>query len=130
MGIAGYNKCYLNRQIIVLLSGLGVPDEVFLRMQEQHLAKLGNLLTREKSLHMLGTFYQHISNIQGSGISLVEEPFFRSLRHAIYNQRLHQLTFQSRIFVPDGQVMMGVVDETGKLEYGQIFLQSSRVRFK
>ena len=31
---------YLNRQIIVLLSCLGVPDDVFLKLQEEALERL------------------------------------------------------------------------------------------
>lgn len=37
-------RLYLNRQVITLLSGLGIPDEVFLGLQEKMLLDIADML--------------------------------------------------------------------------------------
>jgi len=44
---------HLNRQFIVLLSGLGVPDQVFLELQQQHFDRLSKMLDDRDSALML-----------------------------------------------------------------------------
>ena len=41
---------YLNHQIIMLLSNLGVPDEIFLDLQQKVLDKLAGLIERVEQL--------------------------------------------------------------------------------
>nr|CAD1826741.1 unnamed protein product [Ananas comosus var. bracteatus] len=53
------------------------------------------------------------------------EPFLSMLLQAYRATRLLELRTKSRIFVPKGRAMMGCLDETRKLEYGQVFIQIS-----
>ena len=39
--------------------------------------------------------------------------------------KLLELRTKTRIFIPDGRAMMGCLDETRTLEYGQVFVQFS-----
>ncbi|EFO21905.2 RNA dependent RNA polymerase [Loa loa] len=65
--------------------------------------------------------------LHSSGITFTNEPFFRSLLIAIhrYNIKLH--LSKSKIFLPAsmGHTMYGVVDDTGLLQHGQVFIQYS-----
>lgn len=79
-----------------------------------------------------------------SGISLTREPFFRSLLLAVYRysigQQLVKVTklsnsvfakshrFKLKIPMPadKGRTLYGVIDESGVLQYGQVFVQYSR----
>jgi len=40
---------HLNRQVIVLMSGLGVPNQAFFALQDNMLQQLANMLIRENS---------------------------------------------------------------------------------
>ena len=42
-------RLHLNRQVIVLMSGLGVPDQVFFALQDNMLKELADMLIREDS---------------------------------------------------------------------------------
>lgn len=41
-------RLHLNRQVITLLSGLGIPDEVFLGLQEKMLLDIADMLLYNK----------------------------------------------------------------------------------
>lgn len=125
---------YLNRQCIILLSGLGVPDESFISLQDNMLRSLALMLLFETVA--LDTL--HHANIPGglkitplsrSGVNFTREPFFRSLLMAIYKSRLGDLLRRARIALPEthGRLLMGVIDETDSLEYGQVFVRYSKL---
>ena len=55
------------------------------------------------------------------------EPFLRSILRALYRRRLDDLLRRAGIEIPDdqGRLMMGTVDETSTLEYGEVFVRYS-----
>ncbi|GFP95460.1 RNA-dependent RNA polymerase 2 [Phtheirospermum japonicum] len=119
--------CYLNREIITLLSTLGVEDEVFLAMQEVQLQKLGGILTdNEAAINVLestdgGEMKGVLIRMLLHGFGARNEPYLaRVLRSHLENQML-DLRSRCRVFVPKGRVLVGCLDETGILEYGQVF---------
>ncbi|XP_061186848.1 uncharacterized protein LOC133194972 [Saccostrea echinata] len=124
-------RLHLNRQIITLLSGLGIPDEIFLDLQEKMLVDLSDMLLYDmKALQRiqqvaLDINFQELSN---KGVSFVREPFFRSLLLGMFQQRLYDMKMRSRIQIPldKGRYMMGTSDETQSLQYGQVFIQYSK----
>lgn len=64
-----------------------------------------------------------------NGVSLTTEPYFKSLLCALYKERIHRLLMKSRILLPvtEARLMMGVMDETGTLQAGQVFVQYSHM---
>ena len=60
-------------------------------------------------------------------LSTTSEPFLRSLLLQIYNDQLDELLHKTRIEIPanSGRLMMGTVDETGMLQYGQVYVRYS-----
>ncbi|GMY18195.1 probable RNA-dependent RNA polymerase 1 [Fagus crenata] len=54
------------------------------------------------------------------------EPFLSMMLQTIRASKLMELRFKSRIFIPNGRCMMGCLDETRTLKYGQVFVQISR----
>jgi hypothetical protein len=67
-------QLYLNRQVITLMSGLGVPDSVFLSLQERMLFDLADMMIYEdkamQAISQVGTpFYYELSSLT---IPLVE----------------------------------------------------------
>ena len=70
-----------------------------------------------------------VTALSRSGVKFTQEPFFRSLLLAIYKSRLGDLLRRARIAIPEthGRLLMGVIDETGFLQYGQVFVRYSKL---
>lgn len=58
------------------------------------------------------------------------EPFLSMMLQTYRVSRLFELRTKSRIYVPKGRALMGCLDETGILEYGEVFVQVSCIRDK
>ncbi|CAK8563059.1 unnamed protein product [Lathyrus sativus] len=123
--------CFLNREIISLLSTLGVKDEALLALQEDQLQLLGKMLTdREAALDVL----ESLSGADSKSILVKmlhgfyepnSEPYLSMMLKAHYAYQLSDLKSRCRIFVPKGRVLIGCLDETGILNYGQVFIRIS-----
>ena len=90
-------RLYLNRQAITLLSGRGIKDNVFKKLQEDMLYDLGRMFFyNDKAAESLSTrASQQISinyrKIAEAGISLTTEPFFRGLLLAVYRNSIGEI---------------------------------------
>ncbi|CAL9150062.1 probable RNA-dependent RNA polymerase 1 [Musa acuminata AAA Group] len=127
-----YQPCFLNRQLITLLSTLGVEDEVFERKMEEAVNDLDRILSdperaREAvQLMSPGERTSILRELLLCGYKLDAEPFLSMLLQAFRASRLLELRTKARIFIPQGRAMMGCLDETASLEYGEVFVQVSR----
>lgn len=74
-----------------------------------------------------GINYQSLVNV---GVSLTTEPYFKSLLCALYREKIHGLLSKARILLPvsEARLMMGVMDETGVLGPGQVFVQYTVIK--
>jgi RNA-dependent RNA polymerase len=121
--------CYLNREIISLLSTLGVEDEVFEAMQQEQLCLLRKMLTsREAALNVLESL--NGSNSRNILVKMLlqgyepnQEPYLLMMLQAHYENLLSDLKSRCRIFVPKGRILIGCMDETGILNYGQVYVR-------
>ncbi|KAJ4974442.1 hypothetical protein NE237_007616 [Protea cynaroides] len=131
-----YQPCFLNRQLISLLSTLGVKDHIFQEKQRQAVDELDAILTNplraQEVLELM--FPGESSNILKEmlicGYKPSSEPFLSMMLQAIRALKLQELRTKTRIFVPCGRSLMGCLDETRTLEYGQVFVQVSRIGHK
>ena len=124
---------YLNRPLISILEQLKVEPRVFLGMLMENLKSLANSLVCECSALNL---FQNASSLCipyeklfASGIPFLSEPIFRQIVDCLIPHRIKELKSKARIKVPmnRGRIAFGVLDETGSLEYGQIFAKLSNV---
>ena len=53
------------------------------------------------------------------------EPFLSMMLQTFRASKLLDLRVKTRIFIPSGRLMMGCLDETNTLEYGEVFVQYS-----
>ncbi|XP_078314526.1 uncharacterized protein LOC144617504 isoform X2 [Crassostrea virginica] len=125
-------RLHLNRQVITLLSGLGVSDNVFLSLQEDMLFSLADMMMYDKeAIKALSglSLNLKLKELQRRGIIFVREPFFRSLLITVYKCKIRDLMRKARIQLPfeKGRIMMGTLDDTGQLEYGEVFVQYSEI---
>ncbi|PIA29089.1 hypothetical protein AQUCO_06300045v1 [Aquilegia coerulea] len=104
-----FQPCFLNRQLITLLSTLGVQDQVFEKKQRE----AGNVNVLREMLMC--------------GYKPDAEPYLSMMLQIVHTSKLLELRKKSRICISDGRSLMGCLDETRTLEYGQVFVQVSRV---
>ena len=128
---ARFKPAYLNRQIILLLHGLGVPDTVFLELQQ------GMILQAKRSMDDEDSAIKFIQQYNDQGIysdlismlerkiKIKEEPYLQSMLHSIYTSFVADIKERARIFAPDSALLMGVIDEYGVLEYEQVYIRIS-----
>jgi RNA-dependent RNA polymerase len=127
-----YQPCFLNRQIITLLSSLGVKDQVFQKKQEDIVDQLNAMLTdslsSQEALELMfpGGMTKVLKEMLLCGYKPDTEPFLSMMLRTFRASKLMDLRLKSRIFIPNGRCMMGCLDETRTLKYGQVFVQISR----
>lgn len=130
LNVAEYIPGYMNRQVILILSGLGVSDEAFDRLQDEQLTYLARmLLDQPQTISAIQTFVraEFVRKMSFSApLSYSSEPFFRDILLSVYKKQLSDLLTKSRIFNPRGRILMGTVDETGTLAADEVFIQCSR----
>lgn len=121
--------CYLNREIVTLLSTLGVKDETLEALQQEQLNLLGKMrMNREAALNVLENLNGFDSKnvlvgMLQHGYEPNLEPYLSMMVQAHYENLLTDLKTRSRIYVPNGRVLIGCLDESGILNYGQVFLR-------
>ncbi|XP_042500578.1 probable RNA-dependent RNA polymerase 1 [Macadamia integrifolia] len=128
-----YQPCFLNRQIISLLSTLGVKDRIFQEKQRQAVDELDAILTNplraQEALELMspGENSNVLKEMLMCGYEPNNEPFLSMMLQAFRAAKLQELRTKTRIFVPNGRSLMGCLDETRTLEYGQVFVQVSSI---
>ncbi|XP_020584591.1 probable RNA-dependent RNA polymerase 1 isoform X2 [Phalaenopsis equestris] len=126
-----YQPCFLNRQLITLLSTLGVCDNIFEKKQNEIVDQLDNILSDAHSAMEAVEFMTPgettnvLKEMLMCGYKPDSEPFLSMMLQTYRASRLFELRTKSRIFVQKGRAMMGCLDETRKLEYGEVFVQVS-----
>ena len=112
---------FLNRQIITLLSTLGVPDSVFRQMQNAMLHNLDRILTHsDVAYEVVRTCCPEHGSTAGmmlsAGFAPTNEPHLRAMLLAIRSSLMQGLLEKERISVPKGRWLVGCLDELGILE--------------
>ncbi|XP_010489800.1 PREDICTED: RNA-dependent RNA polymerase 1-like [Camelina sativa] len=124
-----YQPCFLNRQLITLLSTLGVKDEVFLTKQREVVEQFSSLFTGDpiEALDSVAPGWDTIvlRQLILSGYKPDTEPFLSMMFQYFIKNRLFELRKKSRISIQLGRTLIGCLDETRTLEYGQVFVQCS-----
>ena len=134
LNFAQFRFGYLNRQIILLLSTLGVKDPVFRKLQNDYLESLKEIFTVPKTLKgklMVSDSdeagcpltVETVKSMLDSGLSPQSDPFLRAVAQALYNRMIMELRQKQRILVNKSACLMGVLDETGSLDYGQTYVR-------
>lgn len=100
---------------------------------ERELSSLCNMLINEKSaaeeLSNRTNLPINFVNVSArSGFRMTVDPFIRKMILSIYRYSILHHISKAKIFLPGnaGRSMFGVVDETGVLQYGQVFIQWSQ----
>ena len=114
---------YLNRQLILVLSTLRVPDHVFLNMLKQQLSNLEQAMTDDKmALNLLqkeidpNQMTLALAAMVLEGFQRVREPFMLSLLQLWRAWSIKYLKEKAKIIVNQGALLFGCIDETATLK--------------
>ncbi|KAK5062829.1 hypothetical protein LTR84_004904 [Exophiala bonariae] len=120
--VSEYWQSFLNRQLILVLSDLGVPDAVFLQKQEECIAALDSALSEdEAALRSLrdnvdpNLMTTSIANLVEAQFRSRNEPFAMSLLMLYRACTLKYLKEKAKIPIAKGAFVLGIADETGTL---------------
>ena len=118
-----YVTATLNRQIVILLSALGVPDEVFGNMLKDMLSDLERAMEDKRvALHLLQRnidFNQStlvLASMILDGFMEAKDPFMISMLKLWRAWTIKYLKEKAKIFVGDGACLLGCVDEYAVLK--------------
>lgn len=131
LAISKYQPCYMNRQLITLLSTLGVKDHVFEKKQKEVVDLLDAVLREpmkaQEALELMspGENTNIMKEMLSCGYKPNAEPFLSMMLQVFRATKLLELRTKTRIFVSKGRAMMGCLDETRTLEYGEVFVHFS-----
>ncbi|KAH7978577.1 hypothetical protein HPB49_005942 [Dermacentor silvarum] len=112
-----------NQPLIKILEQLGVRTDRFIRLQE-NIQFTDVLVEQSSAVNVLAAWsklplpYEDLSK---AGFQLALDPFFRSLLLAVYRNAVAGLQYKTRLVLPLDRArnMLGVVDTTSKLRYGE-----------
>ena len=133
LNCAEFRYGYLNRQIILLLSTLGVPDQAFIDLQNNFLTSMRKVFTEPAALQAglavankdeagASEMIDVIRAMIEKDYSPATDPFLAEVAQALYNRAIMELRQRQRVLVPESACLMGVLDETGVLEYGETYI--------
>jgi hypothetical protein len=125
-----YIPGFLNRQVITLLSALGVKDDVFMQLMDDMLHDVNKLFQKsEEAIRVLqgnadeaGTA-TCMAKIIAAGFFERGDPYIKNLLNLFRVSVLKDLKKKAKIIVPNGAYLLGVMDETNTLEEGEVFVQ-------
>jgi RNA-dependent RNA polymerase len=123
-----YIQSYLNRQIIILLSALGIEDKYF----EKKLNEYKNKLNDQKfvlSLIHYTEWNQMFHKMNSCGINRINDRLSRSIIESNLDILYNDIKKKARIYVEESAYVIGIMDEYNILEYGEAYLQIKRDNF-
>lgn len=124
---------YLNRPMIMLLEGLGVPCHVFQSLQDNETRAADALMESLKNSgwlldrYSLGNSFKLplvIRNLCECGVSITslsKDGFWSRMMSSARNHILRELKHHARIPVSGGWTLVGVADVHGQLDEGEIY---------
>jgi hypothetical protein len=112
------NPCYLNRQIINLLEGLGISISTFLEHQDNYVLKILSEV-HANPIKYIRKFYGGLplkNNVKDLKI-------FKKLLVQISNKIVRDLYKKNKILIENGAVLMGTLDELMVLKENEVFIR-------
>lgn len=117
-----YASANLNRQLILILSALGVPDQMFIQKLQMQLSRLEQAMMDEAmALAILQKEIDHnqmtltVASMILDGFQRTGEPFLTSLLKLWRAWSIKYLKEKARITIGAGALLLGCVDETATL---------------
>jgi len=127
-----YNKFrygYLNRQVIILLLTLGLDPAILSELQRENFKDLSKVSVGDSNLFSYINNEHHFSPTRDLlkeciqiGVDIVKEPFVKGVLDTIKIRSYVNLKEKCNILVKESARVIGVLDEYGILEPGEVFI--------
>jgi RNA-dependent RNA polymerase len=121
--ISQFSSANLNIQIVLVLSALGVDDNIFLRKMREELKELQDAMhNSEKAVELLcknvdfNQMTLQLAEMVGNGFMDVKDPFTISCLRLWHSWTVKYLKEKARIPIEKGAFVLGCVDETATLK--------------
>jgi len=124
-------RLVLNRQIVKILEDLGAPTSWFMNLLELEKRRLSSItqsasdtatFLKSQSVGDSIELHKFIRAADGMGVDYRREPFLRRLVEVAVLRELRLLKYKARIPVSKGITLFGVMDYTGFLEAGEVYI--------
>ncbi|KAI4717300.1 RNA-directed RNA polymerase [Aureobasidium sp. EXF-10727] len=121
----------LNRQFIKILEDLHVPLESFITLQDRAVDKLrmmttntfnASLLLNDTQTSKVARLPHLLEMLSDIGLEYHDDSFLRGVVEMAVITKLREIKYRGRIPVENGITLYGIMDETGYLEEGQIYV--------
>ncbi|BEJ13713.1 hypothetical protein CspHIS471_0308870 [Cutaneotrichosporon sp. HIS471] len=128
---AEFRRATLNRQFIIILDHLGVPMPVFKELFLEAIIKIREIPLRMKNGQPTGNDMRltrsmpNVKLIDMLEAGFNQDPLFVDLIKVLETHQLHRLKWKNRLELKDGVCLMGIADELGMLNEGEVFCQYS-----
>ena len=111
----------LNRQVILLLSSLGISDKVFMKKLENYKKKFQDETFVLSLIHYeeWGSMFREMN---ASGVNMRNDRLIKALVESNKMLLYQDLKSKARINIEEAAYVKGIMDEFGVLEYGEAFL--------
>lgn len=140
LNVACYRTGYLNRQFITILSTLGVPDHVFLRLQRTAIESIKSIKTcraelRKRALYaskadfaspIWSTICKLLSVEEPFRFNQVNDMFLHEVAAALFTVAKTDIHERQRIQVEKSALLIGVLDEFGVLGPDEVYVHISK----
>ncbi|OAA55404.1 RNA-dependent RNA polymerase [Cordyceps fumosorosea ARSEF 2679] len=132
-------RLVLNRQVIKILEDMGTDDGWFMALQDDALDLLRGVTATALNT---STFLRYqdvggsigltsfIKQLDKMGIDYRRDTFLKSVVEHVVLRELRLLKYRARIPVPKGVTLFGVMDETGFLKEGEVYIAHDATRGK
>ncbi|KAJ2899354.1 RNA-dependent RNA polymerase [Zalerion maritima] len=124
-------RLVLNRQNIKILEDMGVPPDWFLGLQATELNRLQgatksifntSVFLAQQSIGDSIEFPKFLKRLERLGIDFKADRLLCGIVESVVLQELRLLKHKARIPVPQGITLYGIIDETGFLEEGEVYV--------
>ncbi|KAK5125105.1 hypothetical protein LTR85_000779 [Meristemomyces frigidus] len=122
---------FLNRQLIKILEDLDVPEDAFISLQQAAIGKLRCMTTsaintatllEETNIPKATMLPYLIKTLGDIGLDYHHDSFMYGIVEMAVVIRLGEIKYKGRIRVPQGVTLYGIMDETGYLREGQVYV--------
>lgn len=139
LNVACYRTGYLNRQFITILSTLGIPDAVFLRLQEAAIASIKSIKTSRAELQKralyaskadfaspIWTTICKLLAVKPCKFNQINDLFLHEVAAALFTVAKTDIHERQRIVVEKSALLIGVLDEYGVLGPDEVYVHISK----
>jgi RNA-dependent RNA polymerase len=121
--ISHYSIGSLNRQIIILLSTIGVEDVLFKELYTEYIESIHKMCINGESYRIIPTCLckNAIVRMKNVGYLPSNEPFLNRIHISMAKFSLQYLKLKTKIQVKSSAVLLGISDELKILDYGEVY---------